>query len=199
MSLYIPTRDQIHTVAVTGTRNAGADAEALKTHYVDYFFDNNVGVLFDRRALLVHGACEGTDIRAAMAAKRHGMRVRAVVPTDRSHVDPRWSEYADEAIIMGPETTYHDRDLMVVETANLLIAWPKWHENDPQSKRSGTWLTVRLADKMGIPVLFQTLSANAHPSTLRRNSARGLQAGIDYNRVDFDRYPEARTWPHLTS
>jgi hypothetical protein len=58
---------------------------------------------------------------------------------------------------MPPGTTFKQRDARMVEVGDRVIAFPLYPENDPRSKRSGTWMTVRLANRAGKPVKIHVL------------------------------------------
>jgi len=80
------------------------------------------------------------------------------VPADRSRVAAWWRDPAKAPFVevreMLPHTTYEDRDRAMVDHAVALIAKPKHPELAPQSLRSGTWLTVRIARSQMKPVIF---------------------------------------------
>jgi hypothetical protein len=99
---------------------------------------------------IVTGACVGVDSFAARYAKQHGRAVFTIVPADRSRVDPDWKDWCDMYHQMPVGSTYRDRNQMLVsEGSGGLRAFPEAPEHAPESRRSGTWQTIRLAYKRG--------------------------------------------------
>lgn len=78
------------------------------------------------------------------------------VPANRTLVAAWWRgpEYRPFTQVreMNPGTTYRDRDQAMIDHGAALLAKPSHPEDDPRSRRSGTWLTVRLARAAGKPV-----------------------------------------------
>jgi NADH:ubiquinone oxidoreductase subunit len=101
---------------------------------------------------VVQGACIGVDSYVAWAAKRRGLHVHAVVPADRSRVPPDWRDWCDTFEEMPAGTDYRSRNARIAGQIDRLIAIPDAAEDAPQSRRSGTWMTVRIARRIGIPV-----------------------------------------------
>lgn len=109
---------------------------------------------------VVTGGCRGVDAQVARSARKHGLFVYTVLPANRSQVDPDWWAYADAYKEMPKGSSYRDRDKALVDLSNRLVALPRHPEHDPRSKRSGTWLTVRLAREAGKPVDIVTWEVN---------------------------------------
>jgi hypothetical protein len=108
---------------------------------------------------VVTGGCVGVDALIATVAYRAGRyHVLTVLPADHSRVDPNWKDHCHEHIQMEHGTTYRQRDAMVVLHGDNLLAFPLYPEDDPRSKRSGTWMTVRLAKRAAKPVEAFVLS-----------------------------------------
>lgn len=94
------------------------------------------------------GACVGVDAYVARSAYSRGYYVHTIVPALRSHVDFQWEMWCHSYEEMPQGTTYRDRNIKIVERGrDGLIAFPLYEEDDPRSRRSGTWQTIRLAAK----------------------------------------------------
>jgi hypothetical protein len=100
------------------------------------------------------GACVGGD--AFIGRWLHEHRPHAehvvIVPADRSRVDPWWESVlgAPVTVIEMPEgSTYEDRNARLVAEASAVFAFPAYPEDDPRSRRSGTWQTARMARRSG--------------------------------------------------
>lgn len=110
------------------------------------------------------GGCAGIDAFAGrwLADWRPQARQRVVVPADRHHVDPWWvePEHAGkvEVVEMSPGTSFRDRNKVVLSHSDMLVAFPAWPEGDARSRRSGTWMTVRIARRQQIPVVVNVLN-----------------------------------------
>ena len=112
-------------------------------------------------AVAVVGVCLGFDALVARLAHQRGVWVHAVVPADRSRVDPDWRRYAATWEEMAPGRTYRQRDeRMVALAANYqgrVVAVPRWPEESERSRRSGTWMTVRIARLRCLPIHLERL------------------------------------------
>jgi hypothetical protein len=87
----------------------------------------------DRFQTFVTGACIGVDAYVG-------------------ELMSRWFPLARHVVIinMPPESSYRDRNLNIVRLSNKLIGFPRYAEHDPRSRRSGTWMTVRIARRLGV-------------------------------------------------
>jgi predicted Rossmann fold nucleotide-binding protein DprA/Smf involved in DNA uptake len=132
------------TVGFTGSRHVTADMqEAIKKILLE----------LHPEATVVTGACVGVDSYAAYRAwVLPFMKVHTIVPADHSRLDPYWRDHCDTFEHMPPGTDYRARNERIVELSDRLIAFPEHAEDDPRSRRSGTWMTVRIARKAGKPV-----------------------------------------------
>jgi predicted Rossmann fold nucleotide-binding protein DprA/Smf involved in DNA uptake len=137
------------TVGFTGSRHlTGEMQEAIKRALIETQVD----------ATIVTGACLGVDAYVALIAWRTPyLKVHTIVPADRSRVDPYWRDHCDTFEEMPPGTTYRDRNERIVALSDRLIAVPDYPEDAPESRRSGTWMTIRIARRTGRPVQVVTL------------------------------------------
>jgi len=102
----------------------------------------------------VTGACTGGD--AFIGRWLHENRPDAehviIVPADRSRVDEWWLEVdgTNVTVIPMPQgTTYADRNARLVTEGTAVFGFPAYPEDDPRSRRSGTWQTIRLSRRAG--------------------------------------------------
>ena len=124
------------------------------------------------------GGCTGVDTLAGITAWLNAPNAthRVVVPANRSRVDTWWMHRAIREAVPGsgvlleempPGTTYKDRNQRIVHYADTLVAFPAHLEDDPRSKRSGTWQTIRMACRAGLEVLVTVLDSvktGQHPT-----------------------------------
>jgi hypothetical protein len=79
---------------------------------------------------------------------------RVCLPEHGPDWDNPYLELATEVIYV-PNTEKHEhrsRNKAILDFSDLLIAMPLHPEDNPQSKRSGSWMTIRMARQRGIPV-----------------------------------------------
>lgn len=100
-------------------------------------------------ATLVVGACVGGDATIARAGILTERLVHAIVPSNRSQVDPDWRDWCTSFTLMSEGTDYCDRNTEIVKQSDRMIVVAQYPEDHPQSKRSGTWMTCRIAQRMG--------------------------------------------------
>lgn len=109
------------------------------------------------------GAAIGVDAFVARVAYRLGCRVHTVVPANRSRVDPEWRFFCHTSEELPPSREpYRARNVVMVAPATELIGFPLKPEKDPSQLRSGTWMTVRIAQRANKPVQIYILSELAH-------------------------------------
>lgn len=113
----------------------------------------------------VYGGCIGGDAAVAIWLTNYGppkSRHRVIVPANRTAV-AEWWKYPNAAepfplVEYMPEgTTYKDRNQAIVNISDELIGFPEYPEDHPKSRRSGTWQTIRMGRKKGIPVSVYVL------------------------------------------
>ena len=110
----------------------------------------------------VTGAAIGLDAFAGKVWALHHPQAAHVVllPSDRGRVDTWWVRppFAASGVeLIEVRGDYADRNCALVRAADLLIAFPQHAEYHPASRRSGTWQTIRMARRRGIPVELHIL------------------------------------------
>lgn len=141
------------TLGFTGTRSFTSahlrQLEPLNLSYFDTF---------------ITGACRGFDavIGIRLTALYPTARHIVIVPDNRSQVDNWWEGlpkgFGVEVVEMPKHSTYKDRNQEIVNRADSLFFCAKAPESAGVSQRSGTWQTVRMARRKGIPVNGYLLS-----------------------------------------
>jgi hypothetical protein len=124
----------------------------------------------------VTGGCWGGEAIIGLWLYRARPRAEhvVVVPANRSQVSPWWEGVQGgriTLIFMEPGTTYKDRNTRIVMESNQLCGFPAYEENDSRSLRSGTWQTLRLGVKHGIPTEWHTVQP-PFTGDVRRNEMR---------------------------
>lgn len=97
------------------------------------------------KILVVTGGCIGGDAVIARMARKRGLDVHTILPANRAQVDPDWAQHCTSFQEMPPGTDYRDRNQAIVRMSDTIIGFPQFSETDPRSRRSGTWMTLRLA------------------------------------------------------
>lgn len=142
-------------VGFTGTRSVPPERVAE----VHQFLDSTVPT---EATEFTTGACLGFDAIAArwLLTEHPGALHRLAVPANRKQVDTDLFHDFLTASIPGwtlieccpSHTDYRYRNEYIVTRSNLLVAVADYPEAHGKSTRSGTWQTVRIARKAGIPV-----------------------------------------------
>lgn len=94
---------------------------------------------------LHHGACVGADAAVHAIGRSVGARIVVHPPTDERLMMP-----VDPDVIRLPAKPYHDRNRDIVDDTLWLLACPDGIER----RHSGTWFTIRYAERRGTPVLI---------------------------------------------
>lgn len=140
---------------VTGSREIQSDAQRELIHQVVWGSAFTISQM-DR---LVHGCCVGVDELCARIVVGEGPGITAIIPPNRRLVSDDAYENSDEIVVVpaGPDG-YKRRNQEIVDRSDVLLAFPLYPEDHPQSRRSGTWQTVRLARRKGIRIDIHILS-----------------------------------------
>lgn len=136
------------TVGFTGTRSLPTSC------YADV---ERIVKALPQGTRVVTGGCVGVDDFVAFTAHANGYPVHSVVPADQSRVAPGWGDYCSSFEVMPPGTDYRARNERIVELSDRIIAIPEALEDAARSRRSGTWMTVRIARRAGKPVQVEIL------------------------------------------
>lgn len=95
-----------------------------------------------------HGGCVGADDLFDEIVCAHTSWRRWIYPSDIPSMQSRaFCREPDRAAVYEPMPPLH-RNGLIVERSAALVACPR----GPEMRRSGTWSTVRLARKRGLPV-----------------------------------------------
>lgn len=136
----------------TGTRGTGGYAGRLQ----NYYGDAATVAWLEQYDGFVTGGCRGFDtfmgFHAALTFpdKRHVV----IVPANQSQVQPWWMGLNNpniEVYYMPEGTDYRDRNTEIVKRSDFLYYCAEHPEDHTKSKRSGTWMTVRIAQQLGVP------------------------------------------------
>lgn len=113
------------------------------------------------------GACWGGDslIARHLLSTRADAAHRLIVPQKRDQVDTDmfhhflthtggWASIE----LMQAGSNYRDRNNRILDHTDRLLAVAEYPEDHGKSRRSGTWMTVRLARKRGIPFVVYILN-----------------------------------------
>jgi hypothetical protein len=145
-------------IGVSGSRTIPLD----RWSWVTETFHNQITRLNIAGFVMVNGACIGVDEHLGRwwGYETSGIWVHAVVPPDRTRCSSDWREWcrSHEDIAPGPDG-YKRRNQRIIDLADRLIAFPSYPEAHPESRRSGTWQTIRMAQRKGIPVDWFALHA----------------------------------------
>jgi hypothetical protein len=92
----------------------------------------------------VHGSCKGSDVDFHWIALAARLRIEAWPSTLTDTVG-----YCPRADVTHEPMDPIERDYIIVDQSNILMATPRGYKEE---LRSGTWLTIRYAMKQGKPV-----------------------------------------------
>lgn len=153
----------------TGTRQIAGHEKALHK-YLDRADTTAWFTAFDR---YITGGCRGWDgfIGRYLARIYRDTPQTVVVPWNKSQVDAWWEdpEFAplvDNGMItvvyMEAGTDYRDRNAEIVRGSTELFYCADYPESDGRSKRSGTWMTKRIAEAAHLPINGIILNKEQH-------------------------------------
>lgn len=156
-------------IGVTGSRRGPVtqeQGEAL-VFMIENLHEHGAMALHHGKALGVDKFCHMRAYRLSMS----GMTARVYPPlkgTYRAENLPMWPgchEFAPKA--------YGARDWDIVQASAVLLAAPGFPEFDPRSGRSGTWLTVRYALRLRMPVYTADTLGNIEHYNITREVVVG--------------------------
>lgn len=130
------------SVGFTGTQEGmqALQFQAL-TDEVDYMYHFTHWNSFEFH----HGDCIGADAEAHNLMERlHGVRIWVHPPEDTK----KRAFCKGTNVVFLPAKPYIERNHDIVDACKLLVACPE----GPERRRSGTWATVRYAQRIGKPV-----------------------------------------------
>jgi hypothetical protein len=129
----------LRIVGFTGTRKGLTPAQRQSLEVV---LVGEIGLMTGE---VHHGDCVGADEACHDIALEHGWRIVVHPPTVRTM--RAFCQAYDE---MLPAKGYIDRNRDIVDDTFVLVACP----DGPETRRSGTWSTIRWARKNGRPVVI---------------------------------------------
>ena len=121
----------------------------------DYMLRYREAVEPERAIVLHHGDCVGADLQAHLLAYSHGWQVEIHPGADAEGASPKRAfsenkEFRHVRAIHVP-APYMERNMDIVVSSILLLSCP----GGPEKQRSGTWSTVRAAERMArMAVIF---------------------------------------------
>lgn len=131
-------------IVVTGSRKVPRDGR--------FFIDRMLRRHREGLESITFGGAIGVDATAAVQVClwRERPFMRLVLPYARGQVarENSFVEW-DEVIEMPENTTYMDRNEKMLDHGDMVVAFPY---GEAEVLRSGTWATVRRAEKRGYPV-----------------------------------------------
>jgi hypothetical protein len=136
-------------LGVTGTRRKNEGGHSFPTHDQLWAMEQMIAMGVSHGAWwLHHGACTGWDEAAVryVRAAFPGLVTVAHPPIKEDHLSRAAIEGSH--IVHKPKN-YHDRDHDIAVVSEFLLSGPAWAEHDERARRSGTWLTIRLARNFG--------------------------------------------------
>ena len=128
--------------------------------------------LRDRRGAttLHHGDCVGGDAVGVLAALKLRYRIVGHPPVE-TKLRAYLPTHEDRAALH-----YLARDQQIVNESSILLGWPNTEE---EIARSGTWATIRMARRAGLPRLVITPSGRVFESHGVEGLWTTLTAGSD--------------------
>jgi hypothetical protein len=143
----------MNLLGFTGTRGTAPHEDRLR----EYFGGGAMHIFLSNYDGYVTGGCIGFDalIGRFLATKYPDKEHVVIVPADRSRVDPWWEEFdlgTITVIEMPDDTDYRARNEEIVNKSTALFYCAEHLEDHNKSRRSGTWMTVRIAQRAAKPV-----------------------------------------------
>jgi hypothetical protein len=108
--------------------------------------------------MVITGGCLGGDALVARLARARGLKVLTILPANHKEVDPEWREHCTEFYQMPPGTSYRDRNTRIVVLSRRMYGLADGPTNGVD-RGSGTWMTIRIAQRRGVPIQVEVLHA----------------------------------------
>lgn len=136
--------------AVTGSRRGPTDRQAAA-------LGDLLARLSARHESVVfrHGACKGVDALAAYMVRELWGRAVRIVALPQGDAGEAWVD--DEALRLSDEVAApvpaRERNAEIAGVLrDLLVALPAGDETDPDQRRSGTWMAIRMRRQTARPL-----------------------------------------------
>jgi hypothetical protein len=164
------TLDNITSAGVSGTR------DNMPVEQQHAFFDLILQQLRSGATELHHGACTGADAFAHFhMISQAGVITHVHPPTDKK-CSAEGSLMRHSRRVDHEAKPYGERNDDIVAAIDVLVAAPAYPEDDPRSKRSGTWQTIRKADAAGKPVFIAAADGSQYMYQPRKTAAASTGA-----------------------
>lgn len=136
-------------VGWTGSRDLTDAMRAAIDTYLDYLATRYRAT---RDVKVVHGGCLGVDEYVSKSASARGIPQVTIFPSNMSQAATACRYRSQEVVQMPEGSTYRQRNEAIVKLATTLVAVPRFAEDHPRMRRSGTWMTIRIARRRGVPL-----------------------------------------------
>lgn len=136
-------------LGVTGSRFGPTRIQLITSAKFLLFLEDYAG---PDEMILHHGMCQGFDTKMHEMAKFLGWPITAHPGITKSGWVYHRAENLPGNFEVRPEFYFGVRNQDIVDESAILVAAPQFPENHVNSKRSGTWQTVRMARKAYRPI-----------------------------------------------
>jgi hypothetical protein len=142
----------MNLLGTTGTRSIDAWTHVMLEEYLR---KPEMDLWLSQFDGFVSGGCRGWDAiyGETLALKYRDKKHVVIVPANRSQVDPWWEKFEIgyvQVVYMDDETDYRRRNEEIVRWSSQLFYCADYPEDHGKSRRSGTWMTVRIAKDAGM-------------------------------------------------